>query len=349
MWGVVRMHSPFWARLALRKIGYNSKMPQTRLRLCAVVGFALSLACSGNEGGGAFESGGSASTVAGGLGASGTHSSAGGGHPSGGNTVGTGGNSSGGTSSAAGHSNGLAGVGGATLNGAGGNVTSGGTGGVSGGGKAGGTGHAGGTSGGGSGSGGKGSAGSSAGGTGSAGKGSGGSNAGGAGSGGKGSGGASGSAGNSACPEVASQLCGMTAQHNQARSNVSPVPSTPLPSMSWDATTAAAAQAWADQCNFSHSAAGYGQNLYASAGGGPPTPTSVLTSWVSEVSNYDYSANTCSGTCGHYTQVVWRSSVLVGCGIKSCSTNTPFGEKFPNWYIVVCNYSPAGNNGSRPY
>ena len=141
----------------------------------------------------------------------------------------------------------------------------------------------------------------------------------------------------------------MTAQHNQARANVNPVPTTALPSMSWDATVAAAAQAWADQCNFSHNAAGYGQNLYASAGGGPPSPTAVVSSWVSEVSAYNYSANTCNGTCGHYTQVVWRSSTLLGCGIKSCSTNTPFGAQFPNWYIVVCNYSPAGNNGSRPY
>ena len=141
----------------------------------------------------------------------------------------------------------------------------------------------------------------------------------------------------------------MTAQHNQARVNVNPVPAMPLPSMSWDTTVAAAAQAWADQCNFSHYTAGYGQNLYASAGGGPPSPTSVVVNWVSEVSAYNYSTNACSGTCGHYTQVVWRNSTLVGCGIKSCSTNTPFGAQFPNWYIVVCNYSPAGNNGSRPY
>jgi pathogenesis-related protein 1 len=141
----------------------------------------------------------------------------------------------------------------------------------------------------------------------------------------------------------------MTTQHNQARANVNPVPSTPLPSFSWDATVAAAAQAWADQCNFSHNTAGYGQNLYASAGSGPPAPTAVVTSWVSEAAAYDYSSNACSGTCGHYTQVVWRSSTLLGCGFKACSTNTPFGAQFPNWYIVVCNYSPAGNNGSRPY
>lgn len=119
--------------------------------------------------------------------------------------------------------------------------------------------------------------------------------------------------------------------------------------MTWDATVAAAAQAWADQCNFSHNAAGYGQNLYASAGGGPPTPTAVLSSWVSEAQNYSYANNTCSGVCGHYTQVVWRNSTLLGCGIKACSTNSPF-DNFPNWYIVVCDYSPAGNvNGARPY
>lgn len=118
--------------------------------------------------------------------------------------------------------------------------------------------------------------------------------------------------------------------------------------MSWDATVAAAAQAWADECSFSHSAAGYGQNLYASGGGGGPSPTAVVTSWVNEVAMYNYSANTCSGTCGHYTQVVWRSSTKLGCGFKACSKNSPFAQ-FQNWYIVVCNYSPPGNNGSRPY
>ena len=172
---------------------------------------------------------------------------------------------------------------------------------------------------------------------------------GGTGSGGKSSGGAS-SGGSSACPELTSELCGMTAQHNLARANVDPVPATPLPSMSWDTTVAAAAQTWADQCKFSHNAAGYGQNLYASAGSGAPSPMAVVTSWVSEVADYDYAANACSGpACGHYTQVVWRRSTLVGCGFKLCSTNTPFGAQFPNWYIVVCNYSPPGNNGSRPY
>jgi uncharacterized protein YkwD len=141
----------------------------------------------------------------------------------------------------------------------------------------------------------------------------------------------------------------MTAAHNAARAAVTPAPTTPLPAMSWDATVAAAAQSWADQCNFSHNTQGYGQNLYASAGGGPPTPQSVVSDWVSESANYTYSTNSCNGTCGHYTQVVWRTSVSLGCGIKACSTGSPF-TGFPNWYIVVCNYSPPGNyTGQKPY
>jgi uncharacterized protein YkwD len=223
----------------------------------------------------------------------------------------------------------------------GGNIGAGGVtgaGGASSGGKSAGGASSGGTSAGGTSSGGK-----SAGGTSSGGTSAGGTNAGGTSSGGSAMGGAGGS-----CPEVNAQLCGMTQQHNTARASVSPAPTTPLPSMTWDATLAAAAQDWADQCNFSHHTAGYGQNLYASAGGGPPTPQAVVNNWMSEAEDYDYGANSCSGVCGHYTQVVWRNSTLLGCGIKACSVNSPF-MNFSNWYIVVCNYSPPGNNGSRPY
>ncbi|HKO50598.1 MAG TPA: CAP domain-containing protein [Polyangiaceae bacterium] len=287
-------------------------MQQARARLCALVGLALSIACSGTDEGPATGSGGNGSAGAGRPSAIGGDSSLSGGNPNGGSQLGNGGGaSSGGDGSVAGGPNGGAITGGDPNNG--------------------------------------GIGGAAISGSGSGGKSSGGTSAGGAGSGGKSSGGANGSGGNGACPEQTSQLCGMTAQHNQARANVNPVPATPLPIMSWDTKVAAAAQAWADQCNFSHYTAGYGQNLYASAGGGPPSPTAVVTSWVSEVAEYNYSSNACSGTCGHYTQVVWRSSILVGCGYKACSTNTPFGAQFPNWHNVVCNYSPPGNNGSRPY
>ena len=269
-------------------------MPQTRFRLCALVALAFSIGCSGKDEGPTLEGGGDSSGAGGPTATGGSNpDNEGGGALSAGNGS-LGGTANGGVANAGGR-NGSA---------------SGGSGGTSGNGAAlGGTG-----------SGGKGSGGKGSGGSGSGGKGSGGSSAGGTGSGGKSSGGAS-SGGSSACPELTSELCGMTAQHNLARANVNPVPTTPLPSMSWDTTVAAAAQTWADQCKFSHNAAGYGQNLYASAGSGAPSPMAVVTSWVSEVADYDYAANACSGpACGHYTQVVWRGSTLVGCGFKLCST-----------------------------
>jgi len=306
-------------------------MQQARFPLGALVGLALSVACSGKDEAPLVESGGSVETSAGSPSANSGGASARAGNSSGDSHGGFAGlAASGGNGSVAGSPQGGQSTGGA--NGGSGNAATAGYGGTSPSGMAGLS------------SGGKSSGGASAGAAGSGGKGSGGASAGGA-----SAGGASGSGGTSACPELSAALCGITAQHNQARANVSPVPSTALPPMTWDTTVAAAAQAWADQCNFSHNSAGYGQNLYASAGSAAPSPTAVLTSWVSESAAYNYSTNVCSGTCGHYTQVVWRNSTLLGCGFKACSTNTPLGPKFPNWYLVVCDYSPAGNNGSRPY
>jgi uncharacterized protein YkwD len=144
----------------------------------------------------------------------------------------------------------------------------------------------------------------------------------------------------------------MLAAHNAARAAVNPAPSTPLPAMTWDATVATAAQSWADQCNFSHNTGGYGQNLYAStarSASAAPTPQSVVDSWVSEVAYYDYATNSCTDVCGHYTQVVWRNSTLLGCGITYCTTGSPFSSS-ATWYNVVCDYSPAGNYvGQKPY
>ena len=74
----------------------------------------------------------------------------------------------------------------------------------------------------------------------------------------------------------------------------------------------------------------------------------MTASWASEASNYDYASNACSGTCGHYTQIVWRGSTELGCGIASCSKNSPFSG-FSDWTFVVCNYDPPGNSGGKPY
>lgn len=142
-------------------------------------------------------------------------------------------------------------------------------------------------------------------------------------------------------------LSGITDLHNQARAMVVPTPSPAIPALTWSDTVAAAAAAWADTCTYGHSGNSYGENIYASAGF-TPDALDVVSSWVSEAADYDYDSNRCSGDCGHYTQVVWRDTAQVGCAIKQCSTGSPFGG-FSDWTIVVCDYSPPGNYGGRPY
>jgi hypothetical protein len=150
--------------------------------------------------------------------------------------------------------------------------------------------------------------------------------------------------------------------HNCARKTVDPPASTPIQSLTWDATVASTAQTWANGCNYAHGGQnGYGQNIYAATSTDPnftATLTDAADAWASEEPYYNYAANTCNtanppntaGTCGHYTQVVWNSTTQLGCGLKFCTTNSPFpGFPNPDWYFVVCDYNPAGNNGSRPY
>lgn len=170
----------------------------------------------------------------------------------------------------------------------------------------------------------------------------------GGGSGGAGGGGGAGGAGGGSATFEQEWV----AAHNAQRAAVMPAPSTALPEVTWSATVAATAQAWADRCNFQHNAAsGYGENLFASAGGGAPdTPTEVVADWVSEKADYTYSTNTCAAgkACGHYTQVVWRSSVRIGCAQKTCTTGSPFGSG--TWSFILCNYDPPGNFvGQKPY
>lgn len=151
----------------------------------------------------------------------------------------------------------------------------------------------------------------------------------------------------SANPESDPKVSGITALHNQARAAVSPKPAVAIPQLVWNATVAAAAQAVANTCMFQHSSNGYGENIYASAGTAP-TPAAVVSSWTAEAANYNYNNNTCASTCGHYTQVVWRSSQRLGCAQQTCTKNSPF-PGFTTWNFWVCDYDPPGNSGGRPY
>lgn len=142
-------------------------------------------------------------------------------------------------------------------------------------------------------------------------------------------------------------VVGLTAAHNRARAEVMPPPSVPLPSLVWSDAVAATAQAWASRCKFDHNPdTPYGENIFASTGQTPAE--AVVSDWVSEKKSYSYATNSCSGTCGHYTQVVWAKSLRLGCAAQSCTTGSPFGGGA--WQLWVCNYDPPGNfPGQRPY
>lgn len=139
------------------------------------------------------------------------------------------------------------------------------------------------------------------------------------------------------------------ATHNQVRANAMPAPSPALPVMTWSASAAALARDWASRCDFQHRDPNtLGENLAASTN--DSTGASVVNDWASEAADYTYASNSCRlfKACGHYTQLVWRSSVGLGCAKQRCTTGSPFGSGA--WFLVVCNYDPAGNFvGQKPY
>lgn len=149
-------------------------------------------------------------------------------------------------------------------------------------------------------------------------------------------------------------LAGITLYHNQVRAMVQTDP--PLPPMQWDPDLAAYAAAWAAMCNdgtdsvqglMDHdpnrtNVAGYayiGENIFGSGGGA--TAKQAVDTWASEAANFTY-PSTCNGICGHYTQVVWRTSVNLGCALQNCPS-LAYGS------TIVCDYGPGGNSGGAPY
>jgi pathogenesis-related protein 1 len=148
---------------------------------------------------------------------------------------------------------------------------------------------------------------------------------------------------------------GMITAHNRWRSTVGAPPLTYSPEL------AASAQKWADhlkqsnQCKMQHSKpdAKYGENLYwASAiewSDGrrelqTVSPKQVVDDWGNERADYNYKNNSCTKgkMCGHYTQVIWKSTTTVGCAVAICEDSSA--------QVWVCQYQPPGNwVGEKPY
>ena len=90
--------------------------------------------------------------------------------------------------------------------------------------------------------------------------------------------------------------------------------------------------------------AGYayiGENIYASSG--QASGLDAVDVWAEEKANYDPASGNCTGgVCGHYTQVVWRTTTHVGCALYDCP-----GLRYSG--TVLCNYGPGGNSGGKAY
>ena len=140
---------------------------------------------------------------------------------------------------------------------------------------------------------------------------------------------------------------------NAVRKAPQPPPPSPLPALTWSSDAAAVAQAWAANCVYQHNAGRgqRGENIAASAPPGHWALGDAVAAWAGEVKDYDYTSNTCASgqQCGHYTQIVWATTLRVGCAHQICNANSPFACQ-SSWDYFVCDYEPPGNYvGQKPY
>lgn len=120
--------------------------------------------------------------------------------------------------------------------------------------------------------------------------------------------------------------------------------------MNWSDENAANAQKWAETCSMGHSPQAKrtigkticGENIYMSS---HPDPwSSAINAWNSEKAMYIYSPTINWNAVGHFTQMVWRRTNEVGCGVAYCPSNSSAQ------FFYVCHYSPPGNfKGQYPY
>uniref|UniRef100_A0A0N5BDA3 SCP domain-containing protein n=1 Tax=Strongyloides papillosus TaxID=174720 RepID=A0A0N5BDA3_STREA len=124
-------------------------------------------------------------------------------------------------------------------------------------------------------------------------------------------------------------------EHNYYRKNHN------VPSLSYDSTfLEPKAQAYAEYLaksnTFKHDPnngrLGTGENLAMAS---PSKIHHMVKAWYDESKKYDFTKNKYTPGLGHFTQIVWKSTVKVGCGLSSNNRAI----------YLVCKYSPPGNVG----
>jgi Cysteine-rich secretory protein family len=126
--------------------------------------------------------------------------------------------------------------------------------------------------------------------------------------------------------------------HNKIREKLN------LGDLMWDCKLAAFAQEWAQRGIPEHREdSDYGENIFV-AGDGNIAAITAVDRWLLERPMWFNEAGACTFNqiCTHYTQVVWKKTTRIGCGIFR---NAPAKWKV----LLVCNYDPAGNSPGPAY
>jgi len=126
-----------------------------------------------------------------------------------------------------------------------------------------------------------------------------------------------------------------------------------IASLQWDPALARSAKNWADHLaatgSFDHapetSENPEGENLWAGTKG-YYSAEAMVNAWIREKRSFKpgkFPANSITGNVsdvGHYTQLMWRTTGLVGCAMATG----------PREDVLVCRYSEAGNyRGEIPF
>ena len=126
--------------------------------------------------------------------------------------------------------------------------------------------------------------------------------------------------------------------HNEIRHKIGG-----MANLTWSTVLQKTAQQYSDYLStellFEHSGvAGQGENLWM--GDGSTSTTSVVHDWGKEMQYFKYGVFPDVSTTGiwkdvgHYTQIIWNSTVYVGCGGALGSDNQ---------FRISCRYTPPGN------
>ncbi|KAJ5280594.1 hypothetical protein N7478_005966 [Penicillium angulare] len=122
----------------------------------------------------------------------------------------------------------------------------------------------------------------------------------------------------------------------------------------WNETLTKYARDWAETCIWKHSDGPYGENIAF----GYPNASAAVEAWGNEGELYNFNKPTgFTEATGHFTQLVWKSTLEVGCAAVNCGYTEDFlkakrdvlgprtadgSSRAQGWY-VVCEYTPVGN------